>query len=316
MDNLSEVSDITHNPSQSSRGSSPQPLANDATLKYVVDIIKANEEKDQQMRDEIKRLQERATKAKKLLEEQYYLLNAEREHRDRIMTFLLYNVRNNNRWIGQSVNADQLEAAVLKEMVSNGGRGWRDMGEWEYGEVWSGPMVVSESNIEITASNLDEYLRDMWDIHQRARMEGNTAENEDDTRSADPPSAPDILSNTPADYIDTSAPLSRKRKISCPPLSEHEDQPTEKRPRLSPIVEDSLTVNPTHPSPPSIVRKNKGKGRMTSLEVEQLQRQQAREKRVRSMKELDEDDSADTYEIQVALADSLLQSAGETAMDQ
>lgn len=172
MNNLSEVSEITHNPSESSRGVSPQPPANDATLKYVVDIIKANTEKDKQMRDEIKILQERAAKAKKLLQEQNYLLTAEREHRDRIISFFLYHIRNNNRWIGQSLNPGELEANVLKEFVSNGGRGWRDMGEWEYGEVWSGPMVVSDSNIEITASNLDEYLRDMWDIHQRERKEG------------------------------------------------------------------------------------------------------------------------------------------------
>ncbi|KAJ3975814.1 hypothetical protein EV361DRAFT_433517 [Lentinula raphanica] len=178
MDNFSDASSVTHNISESSRGSSPQPVTNDATLKYVVDIIKANTEKDEQLRDEIEQLQERAIKAKKLLQEQYYLLNAEREHRDRIMTFLIYHIRNNNRWIGQFANADKLPPAVFEQMVSNGGRGWRDMGEWEYGEVWSGPMVVSESNIEITGSNLEEYLRDMWDIHQRQRMEEKATEDE------------------------------------------------------------------------------------------------------------------------------------------
>ncbi|KAJ4483497.1 hypothetical protein J3R30DRAFT_3224445, partial [Lentinula aciculospora] len=157
MDNLSDVSEMTHNPSVSSRGASPQPLANDATLKYVVDIIKANAEKDKQMRGEIKSLQERAAKAKTLLQEQHYLLNAEREHRQRIISFLLYHIRNNNRWIGQSVNTKQVDANFLEKMVTNEGRGWKDMGEWEYGELWTGPMVVSNSNIELTASNLEEY---------------------------------------------------------------------------------------------------------------------------------------------------------------
>ncbi|GAW00553.1 hypothetical protein LENED_002081 [Lentinula edodes] len=316
LDNLSEVSEITHNPSESSRGASPQPLANDATLKYVVDIIKANTEKDKQMRDEIKILQERAANAKKLLQEQNYLLTAEREHRDRIISFFLYHIRNNNRWIGQSLNPGELEANVLKEFVSNGGRGWRDMGEWEYGEVWSGPMVVSDSNIEITASNLDEYLRDMWDIHQRERKEGKMKANHSSINSAPPPSppagTPDAPVNDTAHSSDAPVSLSRKRKITTIPLDD-ENRPAEKRQRLSPIPE-GLTADPLS-SPLPIPRRNKGKGRMSALEVEQLQREQVREERVWSMRELDEDDSAEAYEIQIALADSLLQSAGELAMD-
>ncbi|KAJ3904940.1 hypothetical protein F5879DRAFT_1001352 [Lentinula edodes] len=316
MDNLSEVSEITHNPSESSRGASPQPLANDATLKYVVDIIKANTEKDKQMRDEIKILQERAANAKKLLQEQNYLLTAEREHRDRIISFFLYHIRNNNRWIGQSLNPGELEANVLKEFVSNGGRGWRDMGEWEYGEVWSGPMVVSDSNIEITASNLDEYLRDMWDIHQRERKEGKMKANHSSINSAPPPSppagTPDAPVNDTAHSSDAPVSLSRKRKITTIPLDD-ENRPAEKRQRLSPIPE-GLTADPLS-SPLPIPRRNKGKGRMSALEVEQLQREQVREERVWSIRELDEDDSAEAYEIQIALADSLLQSAGELAMD-
>ncbi|KAJ3936993.1 MAG: hypothetical protein NXY57DRAFT_1058173 [Lentinula lateritia] len=314
MNNLSEVSEITHNPSESSRGVSPQPPANDATLKYVVDIIKANTEKDKQMRDEIKILQERAAKAKKLLQEQNYLLTAEREHRDRIISFFLYHIRNNNRWIGQSLNPGELEANVLKEFVSNGGRGWRDMGEWEYGEVWSGPMVVSDSNIEITASNLDEYLRDMWDIHQRERKEGKMNANHFSIDS-DPSSTrtPDDPVNDTMHSSDAPVSLSRKRKMTTVPLDD-ENRPADKRQRLSPIPEGPRADSLSSPLP--IPRRNKGKGRMSALEVEQLQREQVREERVRSMRELDEDDSAEAYEIQIALADSLLQSAGELAMDQ
>lgn len=112
---------------------------------------------------------------------------------------------------------------------------------------------------------------------------------------------------------DAPVSLSRKRKMTTVPLDD-ENRPADKRQRLSPIPEGPRADSLSSPLP--IPRRNKGKGRMSALEVEQLQREQVREERVRSMRELDEDDSAEAYEIQIALADSLLQSAGELAMDQ
>jgi hypothetical protein len=81
-----------------------------------------------------------------------------------------------------------------------------------------------------------------------------------------------------------------------------------KRLRLDAIAED-----PGSSSPPPAPRKDKGKGKMSAGEVERLaHREKARRVMARTLSELDEEDSAEVYQIQQALVDSLLVSAEAT----
>lgn len=82
--------------------------------------------------------------------------------------------------------------------------------------------------------------------------------------------------------------------------------PPEKRPRHDQLFTEVLDA-PGASSSTMVVPRDKGKGKMSSSEVEQFEREQAR--RVHRMGDFGEDDSAETYQIQVALANSLLESA-------
>lgn len=92
-----------------------------------------------------------------------------------------------------------------------------------------------------------------------------------------------------------------------PPTSD--STPPEKRPRHNqPSTEDSAALGTS--SLPMIPPQDKGKRKMSSVQVKQLEREQAWQKRAQRMGELEEDDSAETaYQVQIALANSLLESA-------
>lgn len=160
IDNISEVSDYSHNPSESSAGDAQEPLATDEQIKRVLNIIRRNREEDETLHEKAKRSLKKAAIANELLHEQRRIFQAEREHRERILTFFLYHVQNNNRWTGDS---EKMTADVYEKWHSNDGRGWKDMGEWEWDEVWSGPIMMAPNGVEVAASNEEEFLRDTWE---------------------------------------------------------------------------------------------------------------------------------------------------------
>ncbi|KAF9071641.1 hypothetical protein BDP27DRAFT_1321655 [Rhodocollybia butyracea] len=285
IDNLSEISEFSHNPSESSAGDAEDTLATDEQIKRVLDIVRRNREEDLALHEKVKRSLKKADTAKELLHEQLQKLQAEREHRERIITFFLYHVQNNNRWTG---DPEKMAAKVYEKWHTNDGRGWKDMGEWEWDEVWSGPIVVAPNGVEVAPSNEEEFLRNTWKDEQLRR-------------DAVAPTA----ETTPKSAINPNPSASPSRKRKSVDLSEVSD----KRQRLEPITEDPRS------SPPAVPRQNKGKGKMSPGEVERLaHRERTREGVARSLRELDgdEEDSAEAYQIQQALVDSLLVSAEAT----
>lgn len=166
MDSLSDISEYSYAPSESSAGSPSDPPANDVTIEYVVDIIRANAAEDQKMRETIQRLRKKAATTKTLLQEQYQILQGEREQRDRIIKFLLYHIRNNNRWREDALDPEKVTAEVYKHWVTRGGRGNKDMGEWEYDELYSGSITLRPDGLEISPSEVEGYLRERQDADE------------------------------------------------------------------------------------------------------------------------------------------------------
>jgi hypothetical protein len=168
FDNLSEISEFSHNPSESSAGNAEELLATDEQIQRVLDIVRRNREEDLALHEKVKRSIKMAETAKELLREQRQILRAEREHRERIITFFLYHVQNNNRWSG---DPEKMPAKEYERWHTNDGKGWKDMGEWEWEEVWSGPITVAPNGAEIAHSNEEEYLRQTWEREQQRRKE-------------------------------------------------------------------------------------------------------------------------------------------------
>lgn len=166
VDNLSEISEYTHAPSESSADSDSDPPANDATMQYVVDIIRANAAEDEKLRVTVQRLRKRASATKALLQQQYQILHGEREQRERILKYLLYHIQNNNRWKADGLDPKSVSAQVYEFWATNGGRGYKDMGEWEFDELYSGLVTLKPNNLEVSYSDEEAYLRGLQEAEE------------------------------------------------------------------------------------------------------------------------------------------------------
>ncbi|KAE9411602.1 hypothetical protein BT96DRAFT_912123, partial [Gymnopus androsaceus JB14] len=247
-DNLSVISEYSHAASESSAGSASDPVANDATIKYVVDIIRANTAEDQKIRETIQRLRLSASTTKTLLQQQYQILQGEREQRERVIKFLLYHIRNNNHWREDLLDPKQVSAEIYQHWVTNGGKGTKDMGEWEYDELYSGPIKLNpNNNLEISPSEEEEYLRGIQEAE-----EARNAEAASTSGVSQPPARP------PAeDFPASSTEASSKRLRHNQPATEDD---------IAPGSSSSAIMAP----------RDKGKGKMNSMEVERLEREEAR----------------------------------------
>ncbi|KAF5393211.1 hypothetical protein D9757_000517 [Collybiopsis confluens] len=292
FDNLSDNSEYSHEPTASSRGASPQPPVDQVNVGYASEIIIKNMQEDQKLAVKLRQLKARADRTKTLLQEQYQRLRAEREHRERILSFLTYHVPNNNRWSADGTSARE----------ANGGRGRKDMGQWEFDEIWSGQMVFTEAGFELAPSNAEDYIREVWGGNGSPRYSPVNGEG-----SPKSPSDSTYVNTSPTPSRSPTVSRAGKRKaypnsdVLPKPLDSEEEhaQSSQKRPRVDSDSESSssldnaflfqdrpLTLSQWSP-PPTL---DKGKGKMSAQEMRRMELSEALDRKIRELDEIDHED--------------------------
>ncbi|KIK67505.1 hypothetical protein GYMLUDRAFT_875037 [Collybiopsis luxurians FD-317 M1] len=256
-------------------------------ISYAIDIINANLEEEKKLVLIFMDLRDETAAARRRLQEQYKRLQVEREHRERILSYLTYHVRNNNRWTGDLTTGEEPSEQASEQKKTNNGLGWKDMGQWEFGEIWSGPIVFTDQGEELAPSNTDEYVREVWNNFLRERDRAAESPVNDDEADAKSP--------TESTHAEPSLTTSKKRKAISDP-----SKPFQKRARaLSPLSDSDIGPSDLGPFstyvPPGRTMiwpsESKGKGKMSAKEVKQLEIQKSR---IRGLDESDEEDREST----------------------
>ncbi|KAK7045535.1 hypothetical protein VNI00_007367 [Paramarasmius palmivorus] len=259
----------------SSRESSPERPASPTVLNHAVEVIRQVTEKDRTMYKQILELQSLGKHLRDKTTALQAVLQREREQRHRIISFLHYHVANNNRWGTGRVQDDELLPedavnAVREEYLKNGGRGWKDDGKWTFEEIWGGKIRLAP-NLDPSKFRLgdweevDEVHEDQYLDQYETLLDAGALPKRDEPVIHEDPLARHYIE----DHFRRRN--TRKRRASDED-ADGEGQGNARhqaRRRIASIPTSQLV---------GIQKPDKGKGRMSVLEVERMEKERQSER--------------------------------------